>query len=216
MKRLFLFAALSAAFAATGSAATVSYTDSGTLTCGANATCVAGPANTLTFASTLLGGPSLTVVYNPGGDTQIVPPEASANYGSIAMACAGCTTANNATWDLTGTLGTVSFSQVLPAPGLNTLSGTFSSVGLGWIGPGGPGQTGSARFLFAPDSMSINSISYRVEQPAAGILLQLGQNTITGLIKDTSIPEPSTLALISIGIFGLPYLQRGRDGCARR
>jgi MYXO-CTERM domain-containing protein len=211
MKRL-LFLVVLCTPLATATAATVSFTDSASLLCGTNASCAAGAANSLTFASTLLGGPSLTVTYVAGGDTQDAPPEASANFGALAVSCAGCTAANAARWDLNGALGTVSFSQVLPVPGLNTLSGTFSSGAFGWNGPSGANgaQTGAARFLFAPASMAIGSISYSVEQPAAGVLLQLGQNSVSGLVNVSVVPEPATSALWLSGLAALACLRRRR------
>jgi len=213
-----MLAAIGAAFTVVSSAATITYTTSGALSCGANATCAAGPANTLTFTSTLIGGPSLTVVYNPGGDTQNAPPPVSANFGSISLSCSGCTTANNAAWDLTGASGVVTFNQTAPFAGSNTLSGTFSSSSLGWAGlSGGSGaQTGNARFLFAPASMQIagganETVTYTVDQPLSGVLLQLGSNSVQGLLdyrQDTGVPEPSTFALIGLGLLGAGYLRR--------
>lgn len=221
MRHLLLMAAIGAGFAVTCTASTITFTSLGTLSCGAAAFCVDGAPgdNQLTFTSTLVGGPSLTVTYNSGGDTQNAPPEVSANFGSILLACGGCTTANNAAWDLTGALGVITFNQTVPFAGSGVLSGVFSSSSLGWSGLSGisGAQTGTARFLFSPDSMNIigsETISYTAEQPVNGTLLHLGTSTIQGLLDISTpppvVPEPSTSMLVGLGVLGLGYLQRRR------
>jgi hypothetical protein len=187
-------------------ATTVSFTSSAQLSCGANATCTAVLPNQLSFASTLLGGPSLTLTYNPGGDTQDAPPAASANFGSLFLACAGCTTANAAAWSLVGVSAVVTFLQTLPFAGSNGLPGSFSSAGLGWSGPSGTNgaQTGSAVFTWSAGGTTIadgvgQPIGYETFVPS--VLLQLGNNSIQGLVLP--VPEPSSLALLAAGLLAL-------------
>jgi hypothetical protein len=212
VKYLLPLAVLGFAFTALSPAATITYTDSAVLSCGANASCSAGPSNTLTFLSSILGGPSLTVAYNAGGDNQIAPPPVSANFGSIVLTCAGCTLANTAAWDLGGASGIVTFNQTQPFVGSNTLSGTFSSTSLGWAGA----QQGQARFLFSPSAMQINggsneTVTYTVDQPLSGVLLQLGSNSVQGLLnysQTPATPEPSTLSMLGIGLAAAAWLRR--------
>jgi hypothetical protein len=201
-------------FATTSQATTISFASAGALSCGTNATCTLVVANSLEFSSTLAGGPALRVTYNPGGDTQIAPPPASANFGSVALSCAGCSVANNANWDLSGTSGVVNINQMLPLAGSNALSGNFTSASLGWRGLEGinGAQAGSALLTWVTAMTTIaagggEALLYDVFSPA--VLLQLGTNSIQGLV--TTVPEASTLTLLALGLLGVGHSRRRNE-----
>jgi len=212
MKRLLLAIAGVTVFSACASAATISFNTSNfSFACNGAVGCTqGGGGSSLTFNTS---GIELFMTWVPSTDTQVAPPNpVSASVGTLSLTCQNCTPSTDVIWNLTGASFSFTFHQTLPFVGDSVQTASFSSSSFGFKNNG---QTGTARALFAPASgTSITSgnetVTYQVDQPALGHLLQLGNNTVQGLMtyQSTDVPEPGTLSIIGLGLVMLGIGQR--------
>lgn len=205
MKHFFLALVGVTLFSACASAATISFnTNNYSFACNGAAGC-SGGGSSLTFNTS---GTTMLMTWLPSTDTQLAPPNpVSASVGTLSLQCQNCTSSTDVIWNLTGATFSFTFHQLLPFTGDTVQTATFSSSSFGYKNSG---QTGTARALFAPGSgttltSGTESVSYQVDQPALGHLLQLGNNTVQGLItyQSTSVPEPATLSCIGLALLVL-------------
>jgi hypothetical protein len=202
VSRLSALAIAAAVFAAPASAQTISYTTTGFFTGGGANPCVITSGSGTTTCT--INGSSLVYTAPP---QQNVVGEGNSNFGTFQTS--GTNLANFA-----GNTFTLQVMQTSPSNGnvnvLGQITGSFSATGAG----------GSGALTWIPNTTSwnIGLVNYRlfvdnvsmgvgIEPPRAGGALSDPQ-TIRGNVS--VVPEPSTYALMAMGLGGLLVAGRRR------
>jgi len=212
MKNTILCALAFAAASVTSSAMNVTYSTSVNWNCNGVSGC-AVVGNDLTINDLILR-------YIPNTGNTVNAPAApgftGANFGDLIALCAGtgdCSALN----DITGVLITVTVSQTVPF----VQSTQFTGVLGGQIS--NTQSLSPASVVFNPLTTSVTdgvsvTVNYFLQQPNfptnGYILNSINDNSATsfqGAINTDSIPEPSTIALIGLGLLAVGLRRRQAD-----
>jgi hypothetical protein len=183
----------------------VTFSTSGTLT---GASCVANVCTAAPFTLSFV---------NAGSNTYGAPT--NVDLGSFSTTCTGCTFgaggAQNVTSAFSGILFTLQINQTAPSSGNNTFSGQVSgSLGYNPI-------TSTLVWMPTTSTITIGAVTYALIIDNTGNIVINAPTTdqtpnLTGVkahITSTTVtPEPSTVALMATGLFGLvPAVRRRRS-----
>lgn len=216
MKNTILCALAFAAASMTASAVNVTYSTAVNWNCNGVSNCAVS-GNDLTINDLILR-------YMPNTGNTVNAPAApgftGANFGDLIALCAGGGDCSALT-DISGVLITVTVNQTVPF--------VQSTQFLGQLG----GQISNTQSLspalatFAPLNTSITdgstiTVNYFLQQPSSPvngyILNTINDNSPTsfqGAINTESVPEPSTIALIGLGLLAVGLRRRKADVDAR-
>lgn len=178
------------------SAQLVTFSTVGTFT---GASCVANVCTVAPF--------SLTFV-NAGSNTYLAPT--NVDLGSFSVTCAGCTTTPVAS-AFSGITFTLQVAQTAPTAGAQTYTGSVTGS-LGW----NP-ITSSLVWMPGTSTITIGSVTYSLIVDNTGNIVinapTTDQTPNLTAVKASIVatPEPSTVALMATGLFGLiPVIRRRR------
>jgi hypothetical protein len=189
---------VSLVFASSEAAATpITFSTSGTFTC---AGCSGSGTNSVTFFGDNANAFLLT--FTGLGSTSLNTPTGT-SFGNFQAFFSG-----------TGDIAisgefTLAITQILPTPGtdsfLAAFSGTFTAS-----------NSGSGVVTFTTTEVTIGGITYSITNSPLNLVPPSANNgiaTVFGQVTDaaTPVPEPSTMALMSLGLAGVCVLRSRRN-----
>jgi hypothetical protein len=218
MKRFFLAACGVLLFGMVGSAAPVSFATSGSLLCNGASGC-SGGGTSISFTS---GSAVLTIQYNSNSESNLQSqfPGATTNFGSLLLTCSGCA-GQTESFALVGATLAISINQTLPAFGTQPVFGTAQFLGTLTVTNGTFGGVATVDFpTLSATFGSAPPVTYVLQEPQSslpgqlpdGYALSIGNSTsLQGIVisnDPVDIPEPSTMALIGLGLASLGLMRR--------
>jgi hypothetical protein len=211
MKRSILLALAFAAASITASAVNVTYSTAVNWNCNGVAGCAVN-GNDLTINDLIIRYTFNSATVNAPS----APGFTGANFGELLALCVGGGDCTNLT-DISGALITVTISQTVPF----VQSAQFTGVLGGQIS--NTQSLSPALVTFNPLSASVTdgvslTVNYFLQQPSnpvnGYILNSINDNSPTslqGAINTESVPEPSTVALIGLGLLAVGLRGRKSD-----
>lgn len=200
MIRTVLFALAFAAASITASAVTVSFDTTATWNCNGLSGCSVN-GNALTINN-------LIMTYTPNSATVDTP--SGANFGQLKASC-------SPTGDCSGLTSIANAQITLNIQQTGPFAGMTSFLGVLGGSISNDQSSGPATVSFSPLSGSISNgtgttITYVLQQPTGGYILNSIQDVATSLQgtvnADSPTPEPSTVALIGLGLAVIGYRRR--------
>ena len=186
----------------TSSAAMVNFNTTGSTICDVANVCA---------ASQTIGGLTLSfaVIGSAGVNAN---PTSISSFGEIRLACVDGTT-TCASQDLSGYYAKIQVTQTLP------IVGGSGFIGNGIISGSISGNSSGASVTWAANnSLTLGVIKYEVLNLVLGLATpstnntnnfsNVGSTTVQARITDTTIPEPSTYAMLGSALIGLGLLRR--------
>jgi len=172
--------------AGTAQADPVTFSTSGTFTCGG---CAGSGTNSVTFLGGM--GNALMITFTGLGSTSLNTPTGS-SFGNFQTFFSG-----NGAIAASGTF-TLTITQTVPTAGSNSFSATFS-------GTFSASNSGSGVVSFSVTSVNIGGITYAITNNPLNLVPPASNNGITtvqGQITGSAVPEPAGMLLLGTGLLG--------------
>jgi hypothetical protein len=161
----------------------VTFTTSGTFTCGG---CSGSGTNSVTFLGGM--GNALMITFTGLGSTSLNTPTGS-SFGNFQTFVSG-----NGVINASGTF-TLTITQTVPVAGSDSFAATFS-------GTFSASNSGTGVVNFTVSSVTIGGVTYAITNNPLNLVPPASNNGITtvqGLITSEPVPEPTTMLLLGTG-----------------